>query len=326
MERYLRQEKLGEGTYATVYKGINRLTRDTVALKEIHLDSEEGAPSTAIREISLMKELKHVNIVRLYDVIHTERTLTLVFEYMDQDLKKFMDSRGNSGALDPITCKNFMYQLLRGIAFCHENRVLHRDLKPQNLLINSQGELKLADFGLARAFGIPVNTFSNEVVTLWYRAPDVLLGSRNYSTSIDMWSAGCIMAEMYSGKPLFPGKTNEDQLQKIFKLFGTPSEQTWPAVADLPEWPKAKHYGYYPPQSLASKVPMIEPLGMDLLQRMLQYQPNMRISAKEALIHPYFQELAMREQAMAAAAAHAAGMTHGMGSQGMTQPGMMMQQ
>ncbi|KAJ3416194.1 negative regulator of the PHO system [Chytridiales sp. JEL 0842] len=289
MERYIRHEKLGEGTYATVYKGKNRLSGDVVALKEIHLDSEEGAPSTAIREISLMKELKHNNIVRLYDVIHTERTLTLVFEYMDQDLKKFMDTQGVNGAIGPHLCKTFMFQLLRGIAFCHENRVLHRDLKPQNLLINQRMELKLADFGLARAFGIPVNTFSNEVVTLWYRAPDVLLGSRNYSTSIDIWSAGCIMAEMYSGKPMFPGKTNEDQLMKIFKLLGTPTEATWPHVSELPEY--KKNFPAYPPQSLATKLPMLEPLALDLLQRMIQYQPQLRISAKDALQHPYFQDL-----------------------------------
>ncbi|KAJ3050084.1 negative regulator of the PHO system, partial [Rhizophlyctis rosea] len=295
MDRYTRLEKLGEGTYATVYKGKNRMTNDTVALKEIHLDSEEGAPSTAIREISLMKELKHINIVRLYDVIHTERTLTLVFEYMDQDLKKFMDTQGNGGALDPQLCKRFMYQLLKGIAFCHENRVLHRDLKPQNLLINSRYDLKLADFGLARAFGIPVNTFSNEVVTLWYRAPDVLLGSRNYSTSIDMWSAGCIMAEMYSGKPLFPGKNNDDQLQKIFKLLGTPSEQSWPRVSELPEFKKT--FPYYPAQNLVTKLPMMDMLAMDLMQRMLQYMPQNRISAKDALSHVYFQDIRQAEVA-----------------------------
>ncbi|KAK4924685.1 negative regulator of the PHO system, partial [Elasticomyces elasticus] len=221
-------EKLGEGTYATVYKGRNRQTGELVALKEIHLDSEEGTPSTAIREISLMKELKHESIVTLHDVIHTENKLMLVFEYMDKDLKKYMDARGDRGQLDSPTIKRFMHDLLKGTAFCHDNRVLHRDLKPQNLLINTKGQLKLADFGLARAFGIPVNTFSNEVVTLWYRAPDVLLGSRTYNTSIDIWSAGCIMAEMYTGRPLFPGTTNEDQLQKIFRLMGTPSERTWP--------------------------------------------------------------------------------------------------
>ena len=144
-------------------QGRSRTTNEVVALKEIHLDAEEGTPSTAIREISLMKELKHVNIVRLYDVIHTETKLVLIFEYCERDLKKYMDAHGDRGALDPNTVRSFMYQLLMGTAFCHENRVLHRDLKPQNLLINRKGELKLGDFGLARAFGVPVNTFSNEV-------------------------------------------------------------------------------------------------------------------------------------------------------------------
>ncbi|KAI8916820.1 negative regulator of the PHO system [Entophlyctis helioformis] len=327
MDRYTRQEKLGEGTYATVYKGRSRVTNEAVALKEIHLDAEEGAPSTAIREISLMKELKHPNIVRLYDVIHTERTLTLVFEFMDQDLKKFMDTQaaaaasayaanggqtppgfvghGNpSGGIEPGLCRNFMYQLLRGIAFCHENRVLHRDLKPQNLLINSRMELKLADFGLARAFGIPVNTFSNEVVTLWYRAPDVLLGSRNYSTSIDIWSTGCIMAEMYTGKPLFPGKTNDDQLLKIFKLFGTPSEATWPSVSEFSEY--KPNFAVYPPTDIKARLPMLDNLALDFITRMLQYQPHLRISAKDALSHPYFRELILQQQQYAAAAAAAA--------------------
>ncbi|KAH8759587.1 kinase-like domain-containing protein [Hyaloscypha sp. PMI_1271] len=160
-----------------VFKGRNRQTGELVVLKEIHLGLEEGTPSTAIREVSLMRELKHENIVSLHDVIHSENKLMLVFVYM-------------------------------GIDFCYTNRILHRDLKPQNLLINNKGQLKLADFGLARAFGIPVNTFSNEVV--WYRAPDVLLGLRIYNTSIDIWSLGCIMAEMHSGRPLFPGTNSED--------------------------------------------------------------------------------------------------------------------
>lgn len=150
MQSLMNSEKLGEGTYATVYKGKNRSTGETVALKEIHLDSEEGTPSTAIREISLMKELKHENIVGLWDVIHTDNKLMLVFEFMDKDLKQYMDNHGKNGALDPPIVKSFMYQLLKAIAFCHDNRVLHRDLKPQNLLINKRGQLKLGDFGLAR--------------------------------------------------------------------------------------------------------------------------------------------------------------------------------
>lgn len=290
-QRYTCAEKLGEGTYATVYKSKNKMTGEVVALKEIHLDPEEGAPSTAIREISLMKELKHPNILRLIDIIHTENKLSLVFEFMDQDLKKYMDAtaRSSLGVMDVRTIKSFMYQLLRGISYCHDNRVLHRDLKPQNLLINRQNELKIGDFGLARAFGIPVNTFSNEVVTLWYRAPDVLLGSRTYSTSIDIWSTGCIMAEMYTGRPLFAGTTNEDQLQKIFRYMGTPTEQSWPSISQLPEYKPPQ--AMYPPQQLSQILPSIEAVGIDLLNRMLQYQPEMRISAKDALNHCYFNDI-----------------------------------
>ncbi|XP_058873501.1 cyclin-dependent-like kinase 5 isoform X3 [Acipenser ruthenus] len=207
----------GSGTYGTVFKAKNRETHEIVALKRVRLDDDdEGVPSSALREICLLKELKHKNIVRLHDVLHSDKKLTLVFEYCDQDLKKYFDSC--NGDLDPEIVKSFMYQLLKGLAFCHSRNVLHRDLKPQNLLINRNGELKLADFGLARAFGIPVRCYSAEVVTLWYRPPDVLFGAKLYSTSIDMWSAGCIFAELANaGRPLFPGNDVDDQLKRIFR-------------------------------------------------------------------------------------------------------------
>ncbi|RUP48057.1 hypothetical protein BC936DRAFT_145012 [Jimgerdemannia flammicorona] len=187
-----------------------------------------------------------------------------------------------------------MYQLLKGIAYCHEHRVLHRDLKPQNLLINKQkGELKLADFGLARAFGIPVRSYSHEVVTLWYRAPDVLMGSRQYSTSIDVWSAGCIFAEMASGRPLFPGSSIQDQLLRIFKVLGTPTEETWPKVNQLPEY--KKDFDYFRRISLDTLLPKLEPSGIDLLSRLVEFQPEKRISAEAALSHPYFDEIRRKE-------------------------------
>eukprot|EP01104_Vermistella_antarctica_P009361 TRINITY_DN2408_c0_g1_i1.p1 TRINITY_DN2408_c0_g1~~TRINITY_DN2408_c0_g1_i1.p1 ORF type:complete len:298 (-),score=67.42 TRINITY_DN2408_c0_g1_i1:185-1078(-) len=288
MEKYTKIDKLGEGTYGIVYKAKNRETGEIVALKRIRLESEdEGVPCTAIREISLLKELNHPSIVRLYDVIHTDRKLTLVFEYLDQDLKKYMDEVG--GEVEKVQMKSFMYQLLRGIAFCHKHRVLHRDLKPQNLLINRKGELKLADFGLARAFGIPVRSYSHEVVTLWYRAPDVLLGSRKYSTPIDMWSVGCIFAEMCTGRPLFPGSTTSDQLLRIFKLMGTPTPETWPGIVELPEY--KKNFPVYPTQTVQQIVPGLCKNGYALLDVMLRYNPNERMSAEDAMVHPYFDDL-----------------------------------
>ncbi|EGZ28733.1 hypothetical protein PHYSODRAFT_349235 [Phytophthora sojae] len=289
MERYQKLEKIGEGTYGVVYKAKDRVTGEVIALKKIRLEAEdEGIPSTAIREISLLKELQHCNIVRLYNIVHTERKLTLVFEYLDQDLKKYLDVC-EKGLEKPIL-KSFLYQLLRGIAYCHQHRVLHRDLKPQNLLINREGELKLGDFGLARAFGIPVRSYTHEVVTLWYRAPDVLMGSRKYSTPVDIWSVGCIFAEMANGGPLFAGTSEADQLDRIFRLLGTPTMEIYPAIIDLPEY--RRDFPVYPtPDNLAHLVPTLDADGVDLLEQMLQYDPAKRITAADAMAHPYFSDL-----------------------------------
>ena len=180
---YERINKIGEGTYGHVWKCVNKINHCVYALKEIRLTKEEGAPSTAIREISLMKELDHPNIVKLYDVIHSETLLTMVFEFLQCDLKKFMERKG---FLPLNLIRQFSWQLLCAVDFIHKNFIIHRDLKPQNLLISQDYALKVGDFGLARSFGIPVNTFSHEVVTLWYRPPDVLLGNRHYGATIDL--------------------------------------------------------------------------------------------------------------------------------------------
>ncbi|NXD31912.1 CKD18 kinase, partial [Spelaeornis formosus] len=216
--------------------------------------------------VSLLKNLKHANIVTLHDIIHTERSLTLVFEYLDNDLKQYLENCGNLMSVHNV--KIFMFQLLRGLAYCHGRKILHRDLKPQNLLINERGELKLADFGLARAKSVPTKTYSNEVVTLWYRPPDVLLGSTEYSTPIDMWV------------PPPP-------------LAGTPTEDTWPGITSNEEF-KAYNFPQYRAQPLINHAPRLDSEGIDLLTNLLLYRAKGRISAEAALQHPYFRSLGER--------------------------------
>ncbi len=179
--------------------------------------------------------------------------------------------------------------MLNGIAKCHQHKILHRDLKPQNLLINREGILKLADFGLARAFGIPVKNFTHEVVTLWYRAPDILMGSKNYSTSVDLWSVGCIFAEMVNKKPLFAGSNEDDQLLKIFKGRGTPDQHQWVGLKDLPLY--KEDFPRYEGIPLNKLVPAIDEEGLDLLDKMLRCNPAERITAKDALQHPYLKDV-----------------------------------
>jgi cyclin-dependent kinase len=318
-----------------VYKARDLLHNGRiVALKKIRLEAEdEGVPSTAIREISLLKEMNDPNIVRLLNIVHADgHKLYLVFEFLDLDLKKYMEalpvSDGGRGkalpegsgpdlgrlGLGDAMVKKFMSQLCEGIRYCHSHRVLHRDLKPQNLLIDREGNLKLADFGLARAFGVPLRTYTHEVVTLWYRAPEILLGGRQYSTGVDMWSVGCIFAEMCTRKPLFPGDSEIDEIFKIFRyvfpppsilyalstplssfqpltrrsLLGTPTENDWPGVTTFPDFKTS-----FPKWQRNYDAPLctnLDAAGLDLLELMLQYDPAGRISAKQACMHPYFED------------------------------------
>ncbi|KAF5176997.1 Cyclin dependent kinase [Thalictrum thalictroides] len=288
MDQYEKVGKIGEGTYGVVYKARDLVTNEIIALKKIRLEQEDdGVPSTTIREISLLKEMQHDNIVRLQNVVHCEKSLYLVFEYLDLDLKKHMESCPELAKNQHIV-KTFLYQILQGVDYCHSHRVLHRDLKPQNLLIDRRtNTLKLADFGLARAFDIPVRALSHEVVTLWYRAPEILLGSHHYSTAVDVWSVGCIFSEMMNQRPLFPGDSEIDQLFKIFRILGTPTEETWPGVTSLLKstFPKSC------PKDIKTVVPRLVPAGVDLLSKMLCLDPCKRISARSALEHEYFKNL-----------------------------------
>jgi len=286
LKRYRKIAKLGEGTYGKVYQAEDLETKEYVALKKMVLDTEEeGVPPTAIREIAVLKELsEHPNIVKLLDVIYLKNKLYLVFEFLDQDLKQYMDS--SPQMLDTHLVKTYMYQMMKGILFCHSHRVLHRDLKPQNLLIDKKGTLKLADFGLSRAVAIPLRHYTHEVITMWYRAPEIILGETRYSTPVDIWSAGCIFAEMATKIPLFPGDSEIDQLFRIFRTKGTPSENTWSGVTRLPEFQAT--FPRHPAQQLSKLLPQLEPAGIDLLEKMIQYEPARRISAQAALIHPYF--------------------------------------
>lgn len=288
---YTKLERLGEGSYATVFKGVSCLTNQVVALKEIRLQQEEGTPFTAIREASLLKILKHANIVTLHDIIRTDETLTFVFEYVHTDLSQYLEK--HTGGLNAFNVKLFAFQLLRGLAYCHRRQILHRDLKPQNLLISDVGELKLADFGLARAKSVPSRTYSHEVVTLWYRPPDVLLGSTEYSTSLDMWGVGCIFTEMVSGVATFPGmKDTYDQLDKIFWLLGTPTEDTWEGVSSFPNYDINKFH-IYNPQPFTTSIPKLGciPNAPELSTRLLQMEPSKRICAEDAMKHEYFWDL-----------------------------------
>uniref|UniRef100_A0A2K5QDQ6 Protein kinase domain-containing protein n=1 Tax=Cebus imitator TaxID=2715852 RepID=A0A2K5QDQ6_CEBIM len=215
MEDYTKIEKIGESTYGVVYKGRHITAGQVVAMNKIRLEGEEeGVPSTAIWEISLLKELRHPNIVSLQDVLMQDSRLYLIFEFLSTDLKKYLDSTPPGQYMDSSLVKSYLYQILQGIVFFHSRRVLHRDLKPQNLWTDDKGTTELTDFGLSRTFGIPIRVYTHEVVTLWCILLEVF-----YLTPVDNWSIGTIFVELATKKPLFHGDSEVDQLFKIFRAL-----------------------------------------------------------------------------------------------------------
>ncbi|KAF5734546.1 hypothetical protein HS088_TW15G00038 [Tripterygium wilfordii] len=283
-DRYLKREVLGEGTYGVVYKAIDTQTRQTVAIKKIRLGKQkEGVNFTALREIKLLKELKDPNIIELTDAFPHKGNLHLVFEFMETDLEAVI--RDRNIFLSPADTKSYLQMTLKGLAFCHKKWVLHRDMKPNNLLIGSNGQLKLADFGLARIFGSPDRKFTHQVFARWYRAPELLFGTKQYGAGVDVWAAACIFAELLLRRPFLQGSSDIDQLGKIFAAFGTPTSSQWPDLVFLPDYVE---YQYVPVPPLRSLFPMASDDTLDLLSKMFTYDPKARISAQQALEHRYF--------------------------------------
>ena len=288
LSRYSTVSVLGQGAYGKVYKARDTQSGQFIAMKKtLHNFEREGVPTTVLREICLLRELTHPNIVNLKDIVVTERRLYLIFEFVESDLRKFIQT--HEGPLPTLQIKRIMLQMLEGICFCHSRRIMHRDLKPENILISEEQSVKIADFGLARAFQIPMRPYTNEVQTLWYRAPELLLGATEYSVGIDMWSAGCIFADLLRKGPLFRSNTEQGQLVEIMKVMGTPSEAVWPGVTQLRGY--STTFPTYHRVDFHTLFPEADQLCIDLMEKMLVLDPAARISAKQALKHAYFAEM-----------------------------------
>ncbi|PIN26381.1 Protein kinase PITSLRE [Handroanthus impetiginosus] len=298
VDEFERLNKIDEGTYGVVYRARDKKTGEIVALKKVKMEKErEGFPLTSLREINILLSFNHPSIVDVKEVVvgSSLDSIFMVMEYMEHDLKALMETMKQPFSQSEVKC--LMLQLLGGVKYLHDNWVLHRDLKTSNLLLNNRGELKICDFGLARQYGSPLKPYTHLVVTLWYRAPELLLGAKQYSTAIDMWSLGCIMAELLSKEPLFNGKTEFDQLDKIFRILGTPNETIWPGFSKLPgvKVNFVKHqYNLlrkkFPATSFTGS-PVLSDAGFDLLNKLLTYDPAKRITAEAALNHEWFREV-----------------------------------
>ena len=290
-EKYEKGKELGEGMFGKVYDGLIKATQERVAIKKIkvQLGYRDGLHPTALREIKYLREVSrnpHENIIKLYDAFQRGSSLYLVFEYCLNDLERII--KDEKTQLPPCDIKAYMRMLLNGVAFCHENWILHRDLKPNNLMIGNDYRLKLIDFGLAKSYASPFRRYKSEVVTLWYRSPELLYGATEYGPSLDMWSVGCIFAELLQRAPLFPGQREIQQLGMIFRLLGTPTEKEWPGMTSLPSYIEYTMLDGAGLENNFATAPSVTEGAIDLLTKFLTYDPVKRISAKDALKHEYF--------------------------------------
>ncbi|XP_047342193.1 probable serine/threonine-protein kinase At1g54610 [Impatiens glandulifera] len=285
-DSYIKIEKVGEGTYSNVYKAREKETGKLVALKKVRFDtSEPESVKFMAREITILQKLDHPNIIKLKGIATSrmQYSLYLVFEYMYSDLSRLI-TRPDETLTEP-QIKSYMQQLLSGLHHCHEKGILHRDIKGSNLLIDKDGMLKIADFGLANHFSTKrKRPLTNRVVTLWYRAPELLLGATDYAVGIDLWSAGCLLAEMFIGKPILPGRTEVEQLHKIFKLCGTPSEEFWKTFKVSTTFRPPREYKPSIRQTFSDFPPNV----ISLLNILLDLDPSFRGSAGSALQNEFF--------------------------------------
>lgn len=300
VDSYQRVRYIDQGTYGMVYQARCKTTGTMYALKQVKMGKETnrfGFPITALRETNILLALQHPNIIQVREMVigSTTDKVYMVMEYMDNDLKSCIEQ-----CKQPLTTsevKQLMLQLLSAVEHMHRHWYIHRDLKTSNLLYSNQGKLAVCDFGMARKYGSPVVPYTFEVITLWYRPPELLLGAREYSTAVDVWSCGCILGELLLRKPMFDGRGEADQLTKIFRVLGAPTESSWPGFSKLPLADKlgarlptrSKMRELFPIASFAGGI-CLSDTGFDLISRLLCADPRQRISALDAYSHPWFTE------------------------------------
>ncbi|XP_029464079.1 cyclin-dependent kinase 10 isoform X1 [Rhinatrema bivittatum] len=290
VKEFEKLNRIGEGTYGIVYRARDTRSSEIVALKKVRMDKEkDGIPISSLREITLLLKLRHPNIVELKEVVvgnHLE-SIFLVMGYCEQDLASLLENMQTPFSEAQVKC--IVLQLLRGLQYLHENFIVHRDLKVSNLLMTDKGCVKIADFGLARAYGVPLKPMTPKVVTLWYRAPELLLGTTTQTTAIDMWAVGCILAELLAHKPLLPGSSEIQQIDLIVQLLGTPNENIWPGFSKLPlvsQYTVRKQ----PYNNLKHKFPWLSEAGLRLLNFLFMYDPKKRATAQDCSESSYFKE------------------------------------